>query len=217
MSYSSSVTKAETKTVKLEQRHIDALTAAETWIFESDLCPHIELQKMLAEASPHSRERFEYLFTKIFGLKQARLTDSFTKKYFEILFSKKIYGVNGQLDYRSILTTLYRFKGRSLHFSFVSKLVSIHDGSRPIYDKHVLAFFKVKAPAAAKENKVRIDWYTNFLDLVQRSYIEWQKDERIAVLISKIRVRDSRLKEFDTVRLMDFLVWTVGNRKLLTQ
>jgi len=214
--------KAETKIMKLEKRHIEALAKAESWIFHSDLCPHLELKELLNnKMTPQERERFRYLFIKIYGLNRGGLTKSFIKKYFDIMFDGSIYKDSGQPDYSRILNTLYKFKrkqgDRSLQFSFVSKLVAIHQQSSPLYDTHVLAFFGVKAPAATIDKKIRINWYIDFLDHVRNSYIEWEKDKRLRLLISKIKARDSRLEQFDTVRLMDFLVWNVGNKKLLNK
>ena len=44
---------------------------------------------------------------------------------------------------------------RSFPFSFVSKLVAIHYENFPIYDRHVLTFFRTKAPGAKVEKQAR--------------------------------------------------------------
>jgi hypothetical protein len=210
---------AESRTMKLEQRHIDALIEAESWIFHSDICPYLELKELLLKNTQKSRERFCVLFKRIYGMDKAGLTDTFLNRFFEILFDGKIYTESGLPDYSAILRRLYKFKRKqndfALQFSFVSKLVATHQDNCPFYDKHVRAFFGKKMPAKSEGIKKRIEWYVDFLNYVRRSYTEWEKNNRIKPLINRIRARDSRLMKCDTVRLMDYLVWNVGNKKLL--
>jgi hypothetical protein len=205
-------------TVQLKQRHIDALDEAEKLMFHSDFCPYLELKSLLQDASSHARARFRSLFIRYYGLNVGGLTDAFKERFFAILFAGNVI-VNGQPDFPTILNELSlipRRKGDcAMPFSFVSKLVAIHLETSPIYDRHVLNFFKEKAPASAKPKATRIEWYVGFLNRVAADYAAWAKDERVTPILNRLKARDQQLVQCDDIRLMDFLVWKVGNQKLL--
>ena len=204
--------------MQLERRHIDALGLAESLIFHSDFCPYLELKEMLPDASALGRRRFRLLFTRFYNLDNAHLTDEFKARFFEILFAGDV-AANGKPAFSRILNELYEIRrkqgDRAMQFSFVSKLVGIHHECSPIYDQHVLRFFRGKPPTAREGNSFRINWFTNFLDDVADSYVAWAADERMRPVVEKLKARDARLRELDDVRLLDFLVWKAGNQKLL--
>ena len=204
----------------LEPRHVEALDKAETWVFHASFCPYLELKSWLGDTSPDVRERFREYFTQYYGLNIGGLTDDFKNKYFEIMFGGDVW-VNGQPDYAGILNVLSTFKMRTgyfaLPFSFVSKLVAMHSEDCPIYDRHVLEFFGGKVPSTNVSKADRIAWFVRFLTMVRRTYEVWADDERILPVLNRLKARDKQLPSCHVVRLMDFLVWTVGNRKLLTK
>ena len=148
----------------------------------------------------------------------AGLTDAFKDRFFDILFDGSAI-VNGKPDFALVLNELsciQRKKGDyALPLSFVSKLVAMHREASPIYDKHVLAFFGKVAPLPSKPKQERIAWFVGFLEEVAGDYISWSRDQRVASIIERLKTRDKRLTDCDIVRLMDFLVWKVGNQKLL--
>lgn len=202
----------------LEDRHIKAFDEAETWIFHSNFCPYLELRAWLKNPTEAARERFRDCYAQYYNMNTAGLTDGFKDKYFDLMFKGDIF-LNGQPDYAGLLMTLSRIKSRTgnyaLPFSFVSKLVAMHADDRPIYDRHVLSFFGAKAPGSSIPKPKRIAWYLGFLDRVRTTYIEWSDDPQVASVLRRFRARDSQLKGCHDVRLIDFLVWKVGNKKLL--
>lgn len=203
--------------MQLEEKHINALNKAETLIFPSDFHPYLELKALLSDPSSLARDLFRSLFTKYYGLNAGGLTDEFKNRFFEILFEGKMI-VDGRPDFFPILTELSGIKRQkgdcAMPFSFVSKLVAMHLESSPIYDKHVLAFFRKKAPAAAVDKSKRIEWYLGFLNDVSRSYRAWANDSTVKPILERLKAHDDKLKNCHDVRLLDFLVWKVGNRKL---
>lgn len=205
--------------MQLEEKHINALNKAETLILPSDFRPYLELKALLPDPSPLARDHFRSLFTNYYGLNTGGLTDEFKNRFFEILFEGKMI-VNGRPNFFPILTELSGIKRKkgdcAMPFSFVSKLVAMHLESSPIYDKHVLAFFMKKAPAAAVDKSKRIEWYVDFLNDVSRSYRAWANDSMVKPILERLKTRDGKLKNCHDVRLLDFLVWKVGSRKLLT-
>ncbi len=210
---------ADIETMRLEPRHTEALDRAERWMFHSDFCPYLELKALLPDATPDARERFRVLFTAYYGLNVGGLTEEFKDNYFRILFSDSVI-LDGCPAYSTILKELGGFKrkkgDRAMPFSFVSKLVAMRLESRPIYDRHVLAFFGKKSPAASVDMGERIDWYVRFLDHVRSSYAAWANEPMVMPILERLKDRDDRLRCCHDVRLLDFLVWKVGNRKLLT-
>jgi hypothetical protein len=204
--------------MQLTQRHIDALTKAETLMFHSDFCPYLELKTLLPNVTPQARSQFRTLFTNYYGLNTGGLTQDFKDKYFAILHSGEIFK-NQKPQFDSILLDLHKIprkKGdKAMPFSFVSKLVAIHDEKSPIYDRHVLNFFGEQAPPATTPMTGRINWYVGFLNQVATDYAEWSQDARVTPILTNLKNRDQQLAQCDVIRLMDFLVWKVGNQKLL--
>ena len=204
--------------MKLDVRQITALQDAESLMFHSDFCPYLELKKLLSEKSASAHGRFRTLFTTFYGLNVGGLTEEFKDRYFEILFAGDFLR-NGQPDFASILNELSdiprRTGDRAMPFSFVSKLVAIHHEESPIYDRHVLAFFKSKAPAASEKKADRIQWFVQFLKQVRTDYGAWARDARISPVLETLKARDPLLAACHNVRLVDFLVWKAGNQKLL--
>lgn len=204
--------------MQLQQRHLDALDKAETLMFHSDFCPYLELKELLPNATPDARGRCRSLFTNYYGLNIGGLTDAFKNRFFEILFGANVI-VNGQPDFITILNELSLIRSKqgyyTMPFSFVSKLVAVHQETSPIYDHYVLRFFGEKAPATSLPKPDRIAWYLGFLKQVAADYVAWAKDTEISSIVDRLKARDHKLAQCDAVRLMDFLVWKVGNQKLL--
>lgn len=209
---------ADQNVMQLEERHVDALRFAEAELCHTDFCPYLDLKRLFAERTSVARERFQRLFTRFYNLNSAGLSPDFLRRYFEILFGNAVI-VNGRPAFETILNELWVIKSRkgycALHFSFVSKMVAMHEETSPIYDRHVLAFFDRKVPATAIQKADRIAWFVKFLDDIKASYTTWASDRRIVPVLDKLKSRDSNLRELHPIRLMDFLVWTVGNRNLL--
>ncbi len=206
--------------MQLKVRHIDALDKAESLMAQRDFGPYLELKDIVSDTSHIARSRFRTLFINFYGLNMGGLTDTFKDEFFKILFDEEVV-VKGKPAFESILNRLSRIKGKKGHcvlpLSFVSKLVAMHQESSPIYDRHVLAFFEEKAPAAQVDNAIRIQWYIDFLNRARDSYRDWAEDTRVKPILGRLKARDPRLKKCDVVRLMDFLVWKVGNQKLLAK
>ena len=209
---------AETREMQLDERHVVVLDMAESWMFHSDFCPYLELKSLLPADSAEARRKFRSLFTSFYGFNSAGLTEEFKEKFFEILHDGNVV-VNERPDYRGILVQLSRIKRKKgdhmLPFSFVSKLVAMHREASPIYDRHVLAFFGKSPPAASVAKATRIEWYERFLDSVASSYETWSNDSRVAEILDRLKRRDDELAGCHVVRLVDFLVWKVGNQRLL--
>lgn len=202
----------------LESKHIDAFERAERLLFHFDFCPYFELRKLFPDATDEGRARFRALFRRYYTMNTGGLTDEFIDRYFAIMFNGTIF-VDGRPEYESILNDLSAIRRRkgdfAMPFSFVSKLIAMHDDRQPIYDRHVRSFFGVQLPAASMERKTRVEWFVKLLSDVRRSYENWSIDPRMARVLDRLRKRDPQLAACSVVRQLDFLVWKIGNEKLL--
>lgn len=204
--------------MQLQPRHIDALDRAENLLYHFEFCPYLELKRLFADRTAVSRERFRLLFTRFYNLNTGGLTPEFLDRFFQILFGNNVI-VDGRPDFETILSELCVIKRRkgdcAMPFSFVSKLAATHDETSPIYDRHVLSFFGRTVPPASIDRAKRIAWFIAFVECIRESYSAWADDARIIPILTRLKARDAKLSNLHPVRLMDFLVWKVGNARLL--
>jgi len=191
---------------------------------DRDFCPYFELKNLLRlhkarGLSACERARFCQLFSSYYG--QRYLSDKWKKRFYEILFEEKNDKVfiNGKPNFAEILRQLKAIPGKkgyyALHFSFTSKLVAIHDEESPIDDRHVRAFFGETVPNSKKSDKERISWFVEFVSKVKSEYSKWMECSNVSQIIKRLKRRDSRFEKCKDTRLLDFLIWKVGNKKLL--
>ncbi|HIG31741.1 MAG TPA: hypothetical protein EYQ50_29565 [Verrucomicrobiales bacterium] len=198
--------------MELEKRHVVAFAQAENLICHCDYCPYLELKEMIQDESGEARVKFRSLFSRYYGMDPFVKPD-FKDKFFEILFSRTGIDGNGA-DYSKILHLLVE-GGHGFQASFVSKLVNIHVESSPIDDVHVRDLLGEKLPYTYINIDNKIDWFERHLREIKSTYEEWGKDKRIFTILERFKSKDKGLQSCHIVRLMDFLVWKVGNQNLL--
>jgi hypothetical protein len=174
------------------------------------------LKRLLVSPDPEDKRAFQRIFVAYYRLGSAGLTEAFKHRFFELLFACDPVG---QADpYTPLLRELYRFKTRrghsALQVSFVSKLVSMHDESRPIYDRHVSNFFQLRVPSVAHPTQVRIAEGVGMLHRIQEQYERWAIDRRFQDLEAIVLKKQPKLKGCHRTRVCDFLAWTIGDEKL---
>jgi hypothetical protein len=188
-----------------------AANAVEPGAFEG----YFELKRLLASNRPSDKQRFEGRFSSYYRLHIGGLTEAFKKRYFEHLHSCRPIGKKD--PYTALLMDLYQIQrrqgGHSIQASFVSKLVSIHDESRPIYDRHVSNFFGVGVPALGPP-EFRMAGFVWNLALIQSQYEGWAVDKRFRGIRKTLIQRQPQLEGCHSSRLCDLLVWTVGSKGL---
>lgn len=196
--------------------HVDLLAkAAHIWK-PSDAREYFELRRLLRGRGAVDRAEFKRRFSNYYRLHTGGLTDDFKKRYFELLFAYKV--PRGDADpYTSLLLELYKFPRRqgkpALQASFVSKLVAIHDESRPIHDVHVSRFFGL-APPALGSVRFRIAGFVANLEHIRERYDQWSGDPRVREIVGPLLEQDQELRNCHWSRVCDFLVWTVGAHKI---
>ena len=176
---------------------------------------YLELRRLLVSKSPAHRKHFRRAFSTFYRLQIGGLTEAFKDRYFELLF-RHAPG-SDQDPYTSILLALYEVRrrqgDRSIQASFASKLVAIHDESRPIFDRHVSHFFGISVPSLGSP-EFRIARFVENLAIIRSRYDEWSADPKFKTIVTKARQVNPRILECHPNRICDFLVWTIGNQKL---
>jgi hypothetical protein len=200
--------------------HIEALRRAAGLLLKSEFQPYLELKARLPDARLNAalRPEFRKNFCKYYGLNTAGLTDDFKDRYFEILFREDVVpdGLPGYGRLLDILSEIPRKKGDfALPFSFVSKLVAMQNENWPIYDRHVLNFFGTSAPNSRTPKVQRIAWFVGLMHQIATDYGAWCGNDEVQAVLNQLRQRDASLAHCAPIRLIDFLVWKVGNRKIL--
>ena len=184
-----------------------------------DFCPHLELKELLpyCRTNKIKQKRFRSLFSDYYGFNnykrfiQKSLRRKFEDAFYKILFRGNIFE-DGKPAFCKIFSELSKYKSKkakyALHFSFISKMIAMHYENSPIYDSHVRAFFK-KEPSHLNGRDIdrRIEKFIEFLNGVRADYEKWVENARISKVIQNLKKRDVRLKNYDQVRLLDFLVW----------
>jgi len=195
---------------------LDVLSQASEHLAADDFAPYLQLRRLLRDESAESREEFRSTFESYYGLKAGGVTDAFRDRYFEILYGLELQ--EGTDPYTPILKDLYqipRHKGdRALAASFVSKLVAIHDETRPLLDRHVSGFFGICVPQNGGID-FRIAGLVSNLGWLGQIYRDWSQSDQVLDIIAKLLGRHPSLEACAIPRLADFLVWTVGRKKLV--
>jgi hypothetical protein len=175
---------------------------------------YARLRQLLSMEGAEARRTFETEFTRYYGLNAGGVTPQFREVYFDRLYSLRGEAIN-ESCYASLLRELYEIRrhigDRALHCSFVSKLVAIHDESRPLFDKYVSFFFGLTAPRSASVD-LRIAGFVFNLETVRANYHAWTEDAQFLAVLEDLRVRIPELWGCHLVRACDFLVWQAGKQ-----
>jgi hypothetical protein len=172
------------------------------------------LRKLRGDPSNESKSKFRALFSRYYGINAAGLTNEWKDKYFSLLFS---FGEKMPSDpHRTALSELYQLQRRkgdnSLQFSFVSKLVAIHDEQQPIFDKYVQAYFGLGPPLLMELPEVRISGFLQNLNEIRRRYEFWSTSAPFVEILQSLRRDHAGLADCHSTRICDFLVWLVGKK-----
>jgi len=177
-----------------------------------DVATYLEIRGLLTSDNPDDRARLERLFASFYGLNPF-VAGVYKRRYFDIL--RSLRGAKLPSDpYSGVLRELYevpRAKGdQALQCSFVSKLISIHDEARPIYDRHVGSFFSLPLPVRGTIES-RIAEFVRALESIRQAYSSWSLLEGGVSLLKTLRSSIPDLERCHPNRVWDFLVWAHGN------
>lgn len=188
------------------------LTKAIDCVQDKYVCSYHWLFATLRDRPVGFEERFRQEFATYYGLNRAHLGDNFKKAYFDRLFGLKLE--SGGDPYTEPMIELYgipRLRGdQALQASFVSKLVAIHDETRPVWDVHVREFFRIEEPPRTDEVRKRIVAYVELLEDLRRTYADWAKNPEFLSIVGQVRAKFPLLAETAPQRVADLLIWSLG-------
>jgi hypothetical protein len=198
---------------KPSRHQLRALKEGARLIRPSDYQDYLQLRQLLG--APGARKQFSSLFARYYRMGAARLTEAFKTRFFRELFSFKVTGAED--PYSRILKSLHRIPRAqgdlALQFSFVSKLVAVHDESQPIWDRNVSQFFGLSYPTWGT-TEFRISGFVSNLAYLRAIYLAWLEAAEIQGVLASLAKKHPSLGGCHGVRLLDFLVWTVVDRGL---
>jgi len=190
---------------------LDLLSQASRCVAEGDVAAYQEVKRLFAARGEAGRIAFRRAFERYYGLHAGGVTQSWRDRYFELLFGLHIQ--EGVDPYTPILRSLYaipRHKGdQALQFSFVSKMVAIHDESYPLYDRYVRGFFGIEPPSIGGTD-FRIAGFVAHMQWLRQTYRAWAHDTTFRQVIVSLRERYPCLQTASVSRLADMLVWAAG-------
>ncbi len=193
---------------------LDLLREAVKYLKENEYIPYLKLKRLLAEKPPGFEVEFRQTFESYYVMGAAGLTQAFKKRFFDLLFTLTICDDD---PYTRLLEDLYKYpslKGaNTLQCSFVSKMVAVHDESRPILDKHVSSFFGIAVPLNGNL-EFRISVFVTCMGFLRQIYQAWAELPAVDEILSRFKQKHPGLKDCNTCRLIDLLVWTVGRKQL---
>ncbi len=191
------------------------LDLAVTKLEEEDVGKYLRMRDLINTQPLEWKTEFRKLFSSYYRLNAGGITDEFKEEYFKLLFSFVPNNVENQ--YKKLLVHLHKYPGRNgkrrLDFSFVSKLISIHDESWPIFDVHVRNYFGICVPLI-ESIEMRIEIFTTHMISLKRVYDEFCHDPGISGTLDQLVAKYPGLEECHDSRKIDFLVWTVGKYKI---
>lgn len=188
--------------------------AKDTKHIASTTTKYVTLRKMLADTSSDGEKAFRHKFSSYYKLNHAGLTNKWKDEYFKLLFSfrKKMPNEPHQHVLRILFQIERQQGGKALQFSFVSKLVGIHDESQPIFDQYVKRYFGLGPPSLMALPEFRISGFLRNLAEIGRRYAVWSDDAKFAAILHGLRATVPELAQCHPVRICDFLVWSVGKK-----
>lgn len=202
------------------QKQITALTKAlKDDKLKNITASYLDLKEM--RANPECEE-FRNRFMNFYGMNKYRQESEFLN----IFFGSSLNITVGPYDeekneeiVRNLLKVKIKQKKQILHFSFVSKLVNLYDESMPIYDTHVCYFFErgLYKSTSNKDRRIEaeIRSYKKLLLDIRETYQKSAEIPEVKDILKELEKIDERLKVCNLVRLLDFLVYTVGVNSLL--
>jgi hypothetical protein len=172
----------------------------------NDVVPYLGLRELLPIDELAARNEFQRLFSIYYGLRF--LPAAARGTYFQLLFDFNHNAAQPVNDYAGPLQELFGITHR-FEASFVSKLVSIHDETRPLYDRYVGGILGITHPRGNDFN-LRIDGFFHNLNHIFDLYQDWSADPEGAHLVANFREHFEGFGLVHPHRILDFCVWSAG-------
>jgi hypothetical protein len=154
---------------------------------------------------------FQFLFRSYYRLDNAGLGEDFKVGYFQLL---QRHRAGPPADVRQLCNELAAYEtkkgGRSLQFSFATKLVATLDARQPLYDSFVAALFGFRRPDHLKDPTRRLDKLLAFYDVLAdacRWLIQQPQFTGVQAVFAKA---NPRWAEVPLMKQADLILWATG-------
>ena len=200
--------------MKMTAQQKEWLAESATTLKAEDLRPYFEIWALFDRlrnggGSEEERLRFEKAFCRHYRL-DGLGDKAFKQSYFKQMFALDLKGET--TPYPRLLLALKRPASAGkprMEFSFVSRLVAMHDEARPVYDGRVLRFLKLK-PVPQGEDADRIKAYLETLDTIKATYDAWKPE--YPRICGPLLQRLEPLRQCHCNKVWDFIVWQAGKK-----
>lgn len=186
-----------------EKFDVNSLNAADIVELEYTAMVYNYLKKVFRRALDNKdyQEVFRKYFFDFYRVPRVKKDD-----YYEKLFSEDYSTYNlDNLEEKVIKL----FWGNSVQFSFVTKMMNMHNEDYPIYDSFVAKAFGFKAdnlPANAKE---KIGVLCGFYRVMEETYHELENHSKIGDFMAKIGDKYGKISR---KRALDLIFWQLGKK-----
>lgn len=94
--------------------------------------------------------------------------------------------------------------------SFASKMLATIDQDKPIIDKNILNYFKLKIDGSTKEE--RIDKAIKVYDTIEKEYKKLLRNDEINSTIDKLKKLIDK-NDISETKILDYILWCKGKEK----
>ena len=153
-------------------------------------------------------KQYQERYKRFWAMNVARLSPSFIGAYFYYLEENK-RGL--KLDLAQLCQKLYEIPtntkgGKSLQFSFVTKLLHMVSPELPIYDSMVRKFYFLPEPNSKIDLKKRLHEYKTVYDFLTREYRRVLNENLLTKAIEVFRFTLKPQSHTD-IKIIDSLIW----------
>lgn len=156
---------------------------------------------------------FQFVFRSFYRLDNAGLGVAFKTRYFELM---EEFRDSPSFELALVLRPLYdieTLKGKNtFQFSFATKMLSIIDSQRPVYDREVARMFGyTQLPGGEFADKLKI--YSDRYQNIEDSYRQILSDNLLPATFSAF---DEKFHQhgLSDVKRLDFIFWAAGKVKV---
>lgn len=176
------------------------------------------LRQQFEAGDVRTNHLFQFAFRSFYGMDRAGLTPDFKTHYFVCMQAARD---DGPADIRTVASELKRFKTlrncESLQFSFITKLVSMVDPTRPIWDYKVARLLGMAANASG-QYETKLDTLLSRYEVLSSVADALSRCELGGHLEAKFRQKYGvNASEMSTAKVIDFLMWAAPSQARIRQ
>ena len=186
-----------------EKFDVNSLNAADIVELEYTAMVYYYLKKVFRRALDNKdyQEVFRKYFFDFYRVPRVKKDD-----YYEKLFSEDYSTYNlDNLERKAVEL----FDNKSVQFSFVTKMMNMHNEDYPIYDSFVAKAFGFKAVSLPVDVKGKISVLCGFYRVMEETYHELENHSKIGDFMAKI---GDKYGKISIKRALDLIFWQLGKK-----